>query len=57
MSTKEKIEQKILESPHVIILGAGASRAPCPNGDKTGRILPLMNDFIDILDLNDLKLV
>jgi len=55
MSTKEKIEQKILESPHVVILGAGASKAACPNGDKNGKILPLMNDFIDILDLSDLK--
>jgi hypothetical protein len=32
----------------VVILGAGASRACCPNGDKNGLKLPLMNDFIRI---------
>ncbi len=28
------------ESPHVVILGAGASLAACPNGDWYGRRLP-----------------
>lgn len=37
--------------PHVVILGAGASRAACPTGDKRGQTLPLMNDLIEILDL------
>jgi hypothetical protein len=38
-------------SPHVVILGAGASRACCPNGDRKGKKLPLMADFIEILGL------
>jgi hypothetical protein len=38
-------------SPHIVILGAGASRAVCPKGDKFGRKLPVMNDFIDTLNL------
>ena len=38
--------------PHVVILGAGASRAACCNGDNNGRKLPLMNDLIDVLELN-----
>ena len=37
--------------PHVVLLGAGASRAAFPNGDKAGRSLPLMDDLVAILDL------
>lgn len=37
--------------PHVVILGAGASRAAFPEGDKYGRLLPLMNDLVATLDL------
>src|SRR5438552_18625012 len=37
--------------PHVVVLGAGASRATCPAGDGTGRILPLMADLVDVLGL------
>lgn len=40
------IKAKINHSPHVVILGAGASRACCPNGDKNGCALPVMADFI-----------
>ncbi len=40
--------------PHVVLLGAGASRAALPNGDANGKHLPLMDDFIDLLDLHDL---
>jgi hypothetical protein len=36
---------------HVILLGAGASRAAFPDGDGTGRRLPLMDDFVDVLGL------
>jgi len=37
--------------PHVVILGAGASRATCPTGDARGKILPLMTDLVDVLEL------
>ena len=37
--------------PHVVLLGAGASRATCPNGDRRGRSLPLMGDLVDVLNL------
>lgn len=40
--------------PHVVILGAGASYAAFPSGDKNDVRLPLMNNFVDILGLNDL---
>lgn len=39
---------------HLVILGAGASRAALPNGDKHGRKLPLMDDLVDVLDLRPL---
>ena len=35
----------------MVILGAGASRATCPHGDKNGKTLPLMMDLVDCLDL------
>ncbi len=41
-------------SPHIVILGAGASRACCPKGDRNGRQIPLMADIIDCVGLTDL---
>src|SRR5688572_15008504 len=38
-------------SPHVMILGAGASVAACPRGDKHGRSLPVMATLIKTLNL------
>lgn len=38
----------------MVLLGAGASRAALPNGDANGRRLPLMNDFVETVDLGDL---
>jgi len=35
--------------PHVVILGAGASKATFRVGDRNGRLLPLMNDLPQIL--------
>ena len=37
--------------PHVVLLGAGASRAAFLNGDRAGRPLPLMDDLVEILDV------
>jgi hypothetical protein len=34
--------------PHVVILGAGASFAAQPNGDKYGRKLPTLNNIVEI---------
>jgi hypothetical protein len=42
-------EKKIIESPHVVLIGAGASKAAFPNGDAYGRKLPLMNELTDVL--------
>lgn len=35
--------------PHVVLLGAGASRAAFPDGDRHGRPIPLMSELADIL--------
>ncbi|WP_350343264.1 hypothetical protein PRVXT_002556 [Proteinivorax tanatarense] len=40
--------------PHVVILGAGASCAAIPNGDKNGRKISAMNGFIEKLGLTDI---
>ena len=40
-------------SSHTFLLGAGASRAAFLNGDKYGRKLPLMSDFIEIVGLEE----
>lgn len=43
-----------MQKPHVVILGAGASRASCPNGDKFGKSLPVMQDFSEKVGLSSL---
>jgi DICT domain-containing protein len=49
-----KKESPVKDRPHVIILGAGASVAAFPNGDRHGRMLPLMNNLPDVLVLREL---
>jgi len=46
-------EKKTIESPHVVLMGAGASRAAFPNGDALGRKLPLMNELVNVLDFKN----
>lgn len=51
------VEQEVVDTshgkPHVLLLGAGASFAALPNGDKNGRPLPLLRDVADTLKLVD----
>ncbi|MDO8438392.1 MAG: hypothetical protein Q7S69_09625 [Nitrosomonadaceae bacterium] len=54
VSAEEEIQQIIAGKPHVVILGAGASYATFPDGDKHGRKLPLMSKFVETLGLGDL---
>jgi len=35
--------------PHVVILGAGCSKAAMPQGDANGMHLPLMDNFLDVV--------
>jgi hypothetical protein len=47
------ISKTDIKSPHLVIIGAGASLAAFPHGDRNGKKLPLMNNFINIVDLQD----
>lgn len=51
MLTKEKLksEPSVKRLPHVTILGAGASKAAMLDGDRYGKIIPLMDDLPNIL--------
>jgi hypothetical protein len=46
-------EASVMSRPHVVLLGAGASRAGLPDGDANGRRLPLMSDFVEIVPVSD----
>ena len=37
--------------PHIVLLGAGASCAAIPNGDRHGRKIPVMKGFLREFDL------
>jgi hypothetical protein len=54
VSAEEEIQQIKMGKPHVVILGAGASYAAFPNGDKNGRKLPLMKNFVETLGMEEL---
>ncbi len=49
----EEIATIRIKKPHVVLLGAGASKAALPNGDANGKQLPLMNNFVDVLQLSE----
>ncbi len=49
-----KIECNMKSRPHVVLLGAGASCAAIPNGDKNGKYISAMNGFIDKLGLSSI---
>lgn len=45
------IRTNINHSPHIVILGAGASKAAFPIGDAHGRTVPVMRELMESLDL------
>lgn len=49
-----KYELYTKKRPHVVILGAGASCATIPNGDKYGKKISAMSGFIEKLGLSDI---
>lgn len=48
-----KIIENYNKKPHLVILGAGASKDAFPLGDANGKKLPVMNEFISTLGLSD----
>jgi len=53
-SRDELIRNLVMQRPHVVILGAGASVASCPDGDKNARQLPTMENLVNTVGLGDL---
>lgn len=47
-------DKNVCESPHLVLVGAGASRASCPNGDEAGHVLPLMGDLVEVTGVDAL---
>lgn len=45
------VKERVNHSPHLVIVGAGASVAATPRGDRRGKRLPVMADFVDRLNL------
>ena len=54
VSVEQEVAEIKMKAPHVVVLGAGASRALCPHGDKNGRVLPLMRDLTEVVGLKRL---
>ena len=52
--TREEIVARpgVYRGPHIVLLGAGASRAAFPRGDASSQRIPLMNDLVETLDLS-----
>lgn len=48
------LDKTVCHNPHLIILGAGASLAACPNGDAYGSQLPVMNNLIEATGMTSL---
>jgi len=43
-----------MNRPHVVLLGAGASKAAFPEGEANGRMLPLMNELVTCAGIESL---
>lgn len=54
VTREQEISQIQMNKPHLVILGAGASYAAFPNGDRNNKKLPLMSNLIGIIGLEDL---
>ena len=54
VSVNEEIQQVEAGRPHLVILGAGASRAAFPNGESSGKKIPLMEDFVELVPIKSL---
>jgi hypothetical protein len=53
-SITDEVSRVDMKRPHVVILGAGASRQAFPFGECNKRRLPLMSDFNEVLGLKEL---
>lgn len=51
VSVEEEVADTSMGRPHVVLLGAGASKAALPDGDKNGVPVPLLRDVAEDLGL------
>ncbi len=54
VTAQQLVEQPCSLRPHVVLVGAGASRAAFPNGDAAGQRIPVMDVIVDIIELQPL---
>jgi hypothetical protein len=54
MDLHDQYEKAYKERPHVVILGAGASVATIPNGDKNGLKTSVMDGFLEKLGMQEI---
>lgn len=54
MNKENLIQSPSAVRPHVVLLGAGASLDAFPEGDASGRRLPLMDNLVDVVGLGPL---
>lgn len=54
LSVEEEIAALKMGRPHLVLLGAGASKAALPLGDRRGRPVPLMREIAEELGLEEL---
>jgi len=52
VSVQQEIEDVSVGKPHVLLLGAGASKAALHNGDKNGKPVPILRDLARDLRLH-----
>lgn len=55
-TAEEQISEAKIGAPHLVILGAGASRQAFPTGDAMGKRLPLMNSLVQDVGLESVLL-
>ena len=53
-TASDEITEVSMGRPHVVLFGAGASRAAFPHGERSGRLLPVIADFLDIVPVGAL---
>lgn len=54
MDKEQIIQSPVGLKPHVVLLGAGASMVSFPCGDANGNRLPVMNNLIEIVHLEEI---
>jgi hypothetical protein len=54
VTVAQEIADTKVQKPHALLLGAGASKAALPNGDRHGTPVPLLRDVAEALGLAEL---